>query len=583
MQGVGNYRQWHSKVRCLIASTSHYQGETKTHTFSTKEKSNGGVHMSSPTPFTLLDCTLRDGGYYNAWDFPPPLINNYLVAMKAAEVDVVELGFRFLHNQGFKGPCAYTTDDFLRSLSIPSGLVVGVMLNGADLCTDLGCTGALEHLFPEPARATPVDLVRIACHFHELAQALPAGEWLAERGYKVGFNLMQIADSSQVEVEELSRMASNSPIEVLYFADSMGSMTPDDTARIVGWLRTSWQGPLGIHTHDNMGLALANTLRAHAEGVSWLDATVTGMGRGPGNARTEELAIEAEDLRKRRANLVPLMALIRKQFGPMKAECRWGTNPYYYLAGKYRIHPTYIQEMLGDARYEEENILAVIEHLRTEGGKKFSFAMLDGAWQFLRGAPRGSWDPASVMKGRQILILGTGPGVAAHRTALEAYILRAHPLVLALNTQSGIDGALIDLRIASHPVRLLTDVEAHARLPQPLITPASMLPDTLRAELGDKVLLDFGLGIERGRFEFHPNYCIAPNSLVLAYALAVAISGRVSRVLMAGFDGYTPGDTRDDEVETMFEAFGSSNANTDFMSITPTRYKGLPIRSIYGL
>jgi len=52
---------------------------------------------------------------------------------------------------------------------------------------------------------------------------------------------------------------------------------------------------------------------------------------------------------------------------------------------------------------------------------------------------------------------------------------------------------------------------------------------------------------------------------------------------MAGFDGYTPGDTRDDEVETMFEAFGSSNANTDFMSITPTRYKGLPIRSIYGL
>ena len=110
-----------------------------------------------------------------------------------------------------------------------------------------------------------------------------------------------------------------------------------------------------------------------------------------------------------------------------------------------------------------------------------------------------------------------------------------------------------------------------------------MLPDTLRTELGDKVLLDFGLGIERGRFEFHPNYCIAPNSLVLAYALAVAISGRVSRVLMAGFDGYMPGDTRDDEVETMFEAFGSSNANTDFMSITPTRYKGLPIRSIYGL
>jgi 4-hydroxy 2-oxovalerate aldolase len=148
---------------------------------------------------------------------------------------------------------------------------------------------------------------------------------------------------------------------VLYFADSMGSMTPDDAARIIGWLREEWPGPMGIHTHDNMGLALQNTVRAEAEGVTWLDATVTGMGRGPGNARTEELVIEAEALRGRKADLVPLMGLIRKHFQPMKERYGWGTNPYYYLAGKHGIHPTYIQEMLGDARYDEEDVLAVID------------------------------------------------------------------------------------------------------------------------------------------------------------------------------------------------------------------------------
>ena len=41
--------------------------------------------------------------------------------MKAAQVDVVELGFRFVENRGFKGPCAFTTDDFLRSLTFPRG------------------------------------------------------------------------------------------------------------------------------------------------------------------------------------------------------------------------------------------------------------------------------------------------------------------------------------------------------------------------------------------------------------------------------------------------------------------------------
>ncbi|MFC7705392.1 aldolase catalytic domain-containing protein, partial [Plastorhodobacter daqingensis] len=435
------------------------------------------------TQTVLLDCTFRDGGYYNAWDFSPELINSYLVAMKAAQVDIVELGFRFIANSGFKGPCAYTTDDFIRSLTIPEGLTVAVMLNGGDLLTDLGFEASLQRLFPETAETSPVDLVRFACHFHEFEQVLPAVGWLTERGYRVGFNLMQIADRSREDVLHLARKAKEWPVEVLYFADSMGSMTPDDAARIIGWLREEWDGPIGIHTHDNMGLALANTLRAHKEGATWLDATVTGMGRGPGNARTEELVIEAEDFRQRKASFVPLMALIRKHFGPMKEKYGWGTNPYYYLSGKYGLHPTYIQEMLGDARYDEEDILAVIDYLRVKGGKKFSRLALGSARNFYEGTPTGAWAPATVLEGRDVLLLGTGPGVDRHREAIEAMIKRIKPVVLALNTQSGIAPDLIDLRVACHPVRLLADCDTHLELPQPLVVPASMMPEALKSAL----------------------------------------------------------------------------------------------------
>lgn len=531
----------------------------------------------------ILDCTLRDGGYYNAWDFGSDLVVDYLDAMKSARVDAVELGFRFLKNNDFKGPCAFTADSFLEGLKIPHGLTVSVMINGADLCTSIGVESSLERLFPVGAHETPLDLVRIACHFHELPQAFMAVDWLSEHGYRVGINLMQIADRSEGEILSFARSAAESPVEIVYFADSMGSMTPADTARIVGLLRGGWSGDIGIHTHDNMGLALANTLRAHAEGVEWLDSTVTGMGRGPGNARTEELAIEVAALRGEAPNLVPLMALIRKHFGPMKQRFGWGTNPYYYLAGKYGIHPTYIQEMLGDARYDEEDILAVIDHLRLQGGKKFSFNTLDGARQFYSGEARGTWNPAELMAGREVLILGTGPGVTRHRAALEGFIRRAQPLVVALNAQSAIDPSLINFRIACHPVRLLADAATHAGLPQPLITPASMLPEGLRAQLVGKNLLDFGLGIEPGQFRFHDTHCVAPNSLVLGYALAVASSGRASRIWMAGFDGYSAGDVRNDEVEAMLACFASAVVGEHPVSITPTRYKGLRARSVYGL
>ena len=58
----------------------------------------------------LLDCTLRDGGYYNSWDFPFDVIQNYLGAMQAAGVDIVELGLRSLKNEGFKGACAQAVE-----------------------------------------------------------------------------------------------------------------------------------------------------------------------------------------------------------------------------------------------------------------------------------------------------------------------------------------------------------------------------------------------------------------------------------------------------------------------------------------
>lgn len=530
----------------------------------------------------LLDCTLRDGGYYNSWDFSRELIDQYLESMQAAGVDIIELGLRSLSNNGFKGACAYTTDEFIKTLPLPAGITVGVMINGSEVVGDIPQEEALERLFPNSANDSPVDLVRIACHAHEFAKALPAATWLKNKGYQVGFNLMQVADRSEEEVKSLAREAAKYPLDSLYFADSMGGMSPDDVTRIVGWIREEWSGPMGIHTHDNMGLALSNTLRAIDEGVTWVDATVTGMGRGPGNARTEELAIEVANKRNTNINMVPIMSLLREHFKPMQYQYGWGTNPYYYLAGKYGIHPTYIQEMLNDSRYDEEDVLAVIEHLRQVGGKSFSLNTLDAARHFYHGDPAGSWAPTQAFEGKEVLLLGTGPSVEKHRQALESYIKSQKPIVLALNTQSSIDADLIDYRIACHPVRLLADCEKHTQLPQPLITPFSMLPEEVQKSLGDKEVLDFGLKVEPNTFEFNGTHCTAPTSLVVAYALAVINSGKADKILMAGFDGYSADDPRTSEMQNIIKIYKKSNGNLPLTTITESLYD-INSESIYGI
>ena len=99
----------------------------------------------------FIDCTLRDGGYYNSWDFESHLINDYLKAMDSLQIDYVKIGFRSLNNNGFKGALAYSTDTFLKTISIPKGLKnkIGVMINGAEIKESKTQISNLKKLFSE--------------------------------------------------------------------------------------------------------------------------------------------------------------------------------------------------------------------------------------------------------------------------------------------------------------------------------------------------------------------------------------------------------------------------------------------------
>ena len=155
--------------------------------------------------------------------------------------------------------------------------------------------------------------------------------------------------------------------------------------------------------------------------------------------------------------------------------------------------------------------------------------------------------------------------------------------VIAFNAISTLDAKYVDASIACHPVRLLADIDFHCRSDIPLITPYSMLSSSLQAQFSSKCIYDFGLSVNPESFEFHDTFCVCPSSLVLSYALAVCVSGGAASLKLAGFDGYQPGDPRNDEVEGILDHFMRVSPETSFFSITPTTYKNLPSLSIYAL
>lgn len=531
---------------------------------------------------TVIDCTLRDGGYYNNWDFSRELIGEYLAAMNAASVDYVELGFRSFDTKGFRGACAFTTDRFISSLQIADGLKIGVMVNAAELIKHpAGSPAAVKILFTN-AEKSPVALVRLACHAYELVATIPICILLKEMGYKVGINLMQVANCSSQEINDIGGAISNCPLDVLYVADSLGSLDTDQTALILRNLQLHWTGAIGMHAHDNMVRALANTFGAIDAGATWIDCTVTGMGRGAGNAKTEYILIELAKRYGKQVNLIPLLALIRKYFQAMQVYYGWGSNSYYYLAGQHGIHPTYVQEMLGDSRYGEADILSVIDHLRILGGNRFSYEAMEDGRQKYGGESRGSWLPATNIQGREVLILGAGPSVSLYRDELQRLVRDRKLFVIALNTQTSIDADLIDIRAACHPFRLLADCEIYRTLPQPLVIPEGRLPDKVLNSISLIKKYDFGLEVKSGEFEFHDNFAVAPSALVAGYALTIATSGKASRILLAGFDGFGEGDARSTEMNNLFTNYQSAIGRLPVISITPTTYN-IPLSSVYAM
>ena len=529
----------------------------------------------------IIDCTLRDGGYYNNWDFKDNLVQAYLDCMNELNIDFVEIGFRSLINNGFKGAFAYSTDSFIESLSIPNDLKIGVMVNASELFSnEYTPEDAVNMLFQHSSKS-PVELVRFACHIYEFEKTLPLCNVLKDMGYEVGINLMQISEAETAKVISLGKAASKYNLDVLYFADSLGSLSPDDVSNIIRSLRSGWKGPLGIHTHDNMNLALANTHSAINSGATWIDSTVTGMGRGPGNAKTEFTSLEFSN-NDNSNGLKKLSELLQNYFLPLQKNYGWGTNHFYYLAGKFKIHPTYIQEMLNDERYEDEDILSLIEHLRVVGGKKFNHRVMETGRLIFQSEASGSWNPRSLIANNNVLIIGSGPSTTEHKQGIEAFIKKSKPFVIALNTSPSIDESLIGLRAACHPMRIVADIKQYKQFSQPLAIPLSQLPLELQNLLADIDIVDYGISIEEGIFSFSEHKCSLPLPLVIAYSLAIASMGGAKNIYLAGMDGYSADDLRSSEMKEILELYSSNKKSVPLISITPTKYD-IESSSVYAL
>lgn len=530
------------------------------------------------TSIKIIDCTLRDGGYYNNWDFDPDLTKTYISALSELGIDYIEIGFRFIDNNGFKGPYAFSRDDFISNLKLPKKIKIGVMINAQDVIKHGTYKKNIEKLIPNSKLNSPISLIRFAIHYHELNEFVKTLPLIKSKGFKIGINLMQISNRDENEIKNFVRVIKKFNVDILYFADSTGSCDPNDIKKIIDLIKLDWSGPIGIHAHDNMNKALINSLTAINEGVTWIDSTILGMGRGPGNLKTEEIILEK--ILNKNYNILPTIQLISKFFIPLKNKYKWGANIFYHLSGLYKIHPTYIQKMISDIRFSDIDIYSSINYLKEIKAISFNPMNIEDPKLFFSNNYEGSFLPISHFKNKEIIIIGPGESVFKHKYPIENYIKIKKHIVFVLNHTSILKESLIDYRIACNPIRLLSDHKQYIKNKTRLILPIRSMDLHLKNKLfNKKEILDFGVKLKKNAFNFYTNYCVLDKPLVFSYALAIAASGKVKNITLAGFDGYPDGDPRNLETKIILDRF-YAKSKIKITSITKTKHN-IKTKSIY--
>ena len=516
----------------------------------------------------LLDCTLRDGGYYNNWEFQDGLVKNYVSKIKRSNIDVVEIGFRFFSSNSF-GKFGYTKENIVKSIELNKDQSLAVMINSAELVNEKNYKKKIKKLFVEKSKSK-ISLIRLATHLKDIKKIIPQIKYLKHLGYKIALNLMQIDKIKKSElISVLELLTKCNSVDVFYFADSFGNLNNKKVKDICLIIKKNWNKEFGFHAHDNCGLALKNSMCAIDNGAKWIDSTIMGMGRGAGNVSTEDLLKEIKKRKEKKYNLKPIKELSYRHFRPLKKKYKWGKSKYYFLSAKKNIHPSYVQEILVDKRYKDNQIIQIINELSKMKSSSFNPVMLK---DLINKKVNGDWNAKNWCKNKNILILGQGDSIKDNKNKILKLIKNQSCKVLSLNINKMIEEKYIDHFLACHEARVMIDSKKYDTYFKKMIVPTDRFKDILKRKLSKKIK-NYGMLVKKDIFQQYEKYCVLPSNLAIGYAISLSLIGNSKKIFLAGFDGYKNNHMLNLEMNNFFKILKKHKPALKITSITNTNYK----------
>lgn len=294
-----------------------------------------GQWISYRKAIKVVDCTLRDGGLMNDSQFDDATVRAVYEACVASGVDYMEIGYK--NDKKIFSPDTYGRWRHCDEADLQR--IVGDNPTELKLAAMADAEKSDYRNAIVPAEQSPLDLIRVAGYIHQIPLALEMVKHCHDLGYETALNIMSASVVAEDELEEALELFAQSEATTLYLVDSFGHFYPENVRLLVNKY-LSYAKPVGkevgVHMHNNLQLAFANTIEGIIEGANYLDATIAGMGRGAGNCPLELLL---GFLHNPKYQMKALLPCVQDVIEPMRAELGWGFDLSYMINGFLNRHP----------------------------------------------------------------------------------------------------------------------------------------------------------------------------------------------------------------------------------------------------
>jgi 4-hydroxy 2-oxovalerate aldolase len=383
--------------------------------------------------FKLLDCTLRDGGYINNWNFGYETICSIIKKLIEAETDYIEVGF--LRNCKYdKNNTLYNTIAELKSV-LPSQ-------HGNSRYSVMVLHNLYDVNKLEPNDGT-VDIVRVTFHNYDIQEGLAFVQQVMKKGYKVFCNPINIMGYADTELLKLIEKINQIRPYAFSIVDTFGSMMKNDLLRIYSLIEHNLDASIhiGLHLHENLGLSYSlaqNFIEICASSRdAIIDGSLFGMGRVPGNLSIELMMDYMNRFQNGQYNPNAAYDAIDDYIEPLKKIEVWGYSTAYALSAKYNLHRNYSEYLLGKGKLRVRDINIILSGINELKKAAYDEEYIENL--YLNYQNDGIDDTLAkenfrkILGDKEVLILAPGNSLNVYKNNIDNFIKVHKPIIISAN------------------------------------------------------------------------------------------------------------------------------------------------------